>query len=160
MSQAGSNTIVGNAYYKAEYAPCAFTTTCIKYWKYTKLSTSISFALYDSDGTTLLAYTNVHTSIIHGENTINWVTSYTFSRGQKFILAYSPNSNLSYTSNIAVVSLSALPSVGGNVPTYTIQTALYFYTNFWVTAPATIPLWTVASGTTAIPWYMLCGIQV
>ena len=84
-----------------------------------------------------------------------WVTSCTFSRGQKFILAYSPNSNISYTSNIAVVSLSVLPSVRGNVPTYTIETALYFYTNHWSTTPATIPLWTVA---TSIPWYILCGL--
>ena len=53
MSQGGSFTIVGNAYHKAEYATCAFTTTSIIYWKYTKLSTSISFALYNNTGLTL-----------------------------------------------------------------------------------------------------------
>ena len=155
MSQGGSFTILGNAYYKAEYAPCAFTTTSIIYWKYTKLSTSISFALYNNTGLTLLAYTNVHTSIIPGENKINWVTSCTFSKGQKFILAYSPNSNSAYTSNIVTFSLNQLPTVGGNVVAYTIETTPYFYTNFWSTPPATIPAFTVAGGTTAIPWYIL-----
>lgn len=81
MSQTGATSILVNAYHKAEYAPCAFTTTSIIYWKYTKLSTSISFALYNNTGLTLLAYTNVHTTIIPGENKINWVTSYTFSKG-------------------------------------------------------------------------------
>ena len=56
MSQGGSFSILGNAYHKAEYAPCAFTTTYIIYWKYTKLSTSISFALYNNTGLTLQSY--------------------------------------------------------------------------------------------------------
>ena len=74
---------------------------------------------------------------------------YTFKKAEKFILAYSPNSNSSYTSNIVTVSLNQLPTVGGNV------VAPYFYTNFWSTPPATIPAFTVAGGTTAIPWYIL-----
>jgi len=156
MSQAVANNagiLQANAYYKSEWAPFTFTTTKIKYWRVSLISTSICFALYNSSYNRL-AYTAIDISNTQGEITLNFNTSVTFIKGARFILGYS--SDTSNGASILHVVLSGIP----NSPA-TIEKAPYFYTFKWSShpPPATIAItdggYTVSSSNTAIPWYIL-----
>ena len=156
MSQAVANNsgiLQANAYYKSEWAPFTFTTTKIKYWRVGITETTIRFALYNSSYSRL-AYTAIDISNIQGEITLNFNTSVTFTKGERFILGYS-----SGTSNGASILHVVLSGISYNPGT--IEKAPYFYTNKWLSnpPPATVttsdPGYTVSSGNTAIPWYIL-----
>ena len=145
FSGGGQVSILAQAYFKLEYAPCAFTTTQLKYYKLNTTSTTISFAIYNSAGS-LLAKSENNTSTIAGLNTVAWNTPVTFTIGQPFYLAHSPNTGTTLSTLVFGVNLS---------PTL-IPNSLYFYTNYWTSglAPASVP---IGSNTTSscIMWYML-----
>lgn len=145
FSGGGQVSILGNAYYKLEYAPCAFTTTQLKYYKLNTTSTTISFAIYNS-AVSLLAKSENNTSVIAGLNTATWNTPVTFTIGQPFYFAHSTNNGTTLSTLVFGIGLSPT-----NIPN-----SLYFHTNFWTSglAPATVTIGTNPTST-CIMWYML-----
>jgi hypothetical protein len=163
MGDGGQSTFgASQAFYKSEWAPCTFTTSSIKYFKIsTNLITNIAFALYTVGPTgTLITNTLPQSSTgILGIHTADWITPFTFNKGDRFISAISVSAvGSDLTQPIYGISLSpTLPNITNRTP----ETTPYFYTSYWTNAvpPATVP-WVGTTGgiagiSSAIHWYIL-----
>ena len=148
MSGGGQITFGSFAYYKSEWASCIFTATTINYWKLNNNSTTVYFGLFDDSGNRI-AYTNASTSSTVGLTSVNFITPYTFAKGQKFWLGHT-----GVVSNAHFGIGLSITNVPGTGITPSITNTPYVYTASWATtAPTAIP---AVTGTgSAILWYRL-----
>ena len=158
MRNGGQVNILASAYYKTEWAPCVFTTNSIQYFRISTTESRIVFALFNADANgTLITKTPIHISSTIGEQIVNWETPVTFTKGQRFILGYSPSNGLANSNNLFSISITSQNLANYLIPPSTLTMAPNFFTQQWAsgTVPSSIVPYASQGASNVIPWYIL-----